>query len=168
MQKILILLLLLISCKASLTAQTLNVVGTDGGQEMFDLAEIGKLYFVVDVLLIDQNNGETAVFLFEDISQLNFTDATGDVEYSKQDNQAVILYPNPAGNEISVQYAGFQGEVRQMEIYDQTGQLVKSVTLNCNSAESSTQIDLQGLSAGIYVCRVYGGGHISISKFIKK
>jgi hypothetical protein len=168
MRNLWIIILLLFSCNSFITGQTLNVVGVNGSQEMYDLDEIGKLHFAAGVLMIDQVNGNTDTFPLEDIGQLNFTDATGAVENNDLNSPSMLLFPNPVNDRLTVKYTGYEAQHQHLDIYNSTGQLVKSVFLQPGLYESTIQVDLSGFAPGLYVCHVSLGSQITISKFIKK
>ena len=168
MRKLWIILFLLIGYDSMLTAQTLNIISIDGSQQMVGLDEVEKLYFVTGVMLLDQTNGETDVFPFDEIQQLNFTPATGDVEYNDLELQTLFLFPNPVSNQLSVQFSGSEFQNKQLEIYNASGILQQSESILAVTASKIFSIDASALPAGLYLCKVSGENQTSISKFIKK
>jgi hypothetical protein len=75
----------------------------------------------------------------------------------------LMLYPNPAVNNISVKMsdAGYLGSM--LEVYDQTGQrvMVSRVT------DLSVGLDVSGLASGVYFLRVNDGKNAAAYKFVK-
>lgn len=73
---------------------------------------------------------------------------------------APALYPNPAIGRTRVGYS-CAATVRQaaLVIHDEMGRRVRSLPLNCRATEVS--LDLTGLPAGVYVCRIVTDGQLS-------
>jgi hypothetical protein len=71
-------------------------------------------------------------------------------DYSSHKNSRFELYPNPSKSFTIAKYAMNQNG--SIDVYNSTGKLVKSIILNPNYDES--MIDLTGLSAGIYTCKL--------------
>lgn len=80
-----------------------------------------------------------------------------------QTSNDVILYPNPAGNSITIKSNGRQ-QISSLEIYDIIGQ--KIVTRD--ASESETSINISSLNAGTYFVRVNSDNGASYVQFIKQ
>ena len=72
----------------------------------------------------------------------------------------VDLHPNPAMSALSVNLQGKAKVGGMLDIYNQVGMKVKSVRVT----ELSFQLDVSGLSGGVYFMRIEGGGG---SRFVK-
>ncbi len=70
---------------------------------------------------------------------------TGEIN---NDENKLFIYPNPAGDKLTVHCIG-EG-MNNLSIYDINGRVVYS-----NIIESATEIDISGLSAGVYVVECY-------------
>lgn len=88
-------------------------------------------------------------------------------DYDALEEQGVIIrpysfYPNPAQNELHLQYSP-DVTPKQIELYDLQGRLVRT---QCNGLES---LNLQGLSAGQYVMKVtLENGKVFSDKVVKE
>lgn len=71
-------------------------------------------------------------------------------------------YPNPATDIITIALSEFLGD-KKVKIYNQLGQLQKSIVLN----QKDFQIDISDLASGFYIIKV-GDQGASTLKFIKK
>ena len=65
------------------------------------------------------------------------------------------VYPNPANDYLNV-----EGNITSVEVLNTVGQCLLSKQVNGN-----TRIDLNGLSNGIYLLRVYNNGEMTVRKF---
>jgi hypothetical protein len=74
------------------------------------------------------------------------------------------LYPNPANGELYIRYETTEKNT-VVEIYDVTGQLIKSITTN---AAQEQAVDVSGLSKGLYIVKLSDGKNTIVKRFIKQ
>lgn len=72
-----------------------------------------------------------------------------------------VIYPNPAKDVLNVKN---KSAIDQIVISDMTGKTVYSQ----KNLNSEVQIDLSGLSKGVYIIKINSGGSINTHKFSKK
>jgi uncharacterized repeat protein (TIGR01451 family) len=75
-------------------------------------------------------------------------------------NHQILIYPNPTSNSLTIK--GEEMLSQGFEIYDQLGRVVLNGKLN----GLSTEVDLQGLSNGIYILQI--AGNFQSAKIIKE
>lgn len=82
------------------------------------------------------------------------------------DKKAILLFPNPARNQVNVQLtnAAFIGDNINAQLYNQLGQMVRQYTLG----QDSHQMDVAGLSTGSYWLKVSNGEQFAVKKLIVK
>lgn len=73
------------------------------------------------------------------------------------------MYPNPASDELTIQLPS-GSEVASVEFYDYLGRLALTEKIS----QTSNHINVQDLSAGIYILKVLADDKIGTQKFIKK
>lgn len=78
----------------------------------------------------------------------------------KKITQDIILFPNPAGNEFTIQTSDDFLPRSKAELYDLTGRLINTYPLSGHN----TVVSVAGLSPGIYHCRVINGDDVVIRK----
>lgn len=81
---------------------------------------------------------------------------------NEQAQQTYNVYPNPVNETLTIDN---MKDVNKVEIFDITGQLVKSF-VNNNSAEQ-TQINTSDLTSGMYILTVHSGNSSTSSKLMK-
>jgi len=81
----------------------------------------------------------------------------------EKDEAALIAFPNPAGNTITIKYAADQKKVK-LSIFDLAGRQVISKDLN---DQSVWRANVSGLAKGTYTIRLTDGAKQSFVKFIK-
>ncbi|MFI5218924.1 MAG: T9SS type A sorting domain-containing protein [Bacteroidia bacterium] len=94
-------------------------------------------------------------FFIDDVS---LTDITGINEHNPQTE--IIIYPNPAGEELNVQCSMFNVQEKEIKIYDVMGKEVLKSEINF---QSST-FNIQSLKSGMYFIEINGVR----KKFVKK
>ena len=70
----------------------------------------------------------------------------------------LIIYPNPANNILNITHSNT--DIQSIEIFNQTGQLIKQVP------ENSNQLNISGLSIGTYILRLVGKDTVWTEKFV--
>jgi hypothetical protein len=78
-----------------------------------------------------------------------------------------IIYPNPACSTVKVKIDEWQGDIANLRIYNEMGQGVLQRTLNISSGQVLDEVDVSGLSPGIYFFGVFGRNQSVVTKMIK-
>ncbi len=77
------------------------------------------------------------------------------------------IFPNPSNGEVKLRmFSNYQGEVA-INIYDMTGRIHKSLTINKNANRFETDLDLQALVNGIYILEIIDSNSKKIKKISK-
>ncbi len=137
---------------------SLTELGCDdtGGDGLYSKLELTGLT-AGDILLI-------RVFEYSNNSQGEFEisaydDSTASV--SENEIEGLSLYPNPIKDILNI---NSQEEITKLSIYNQIGQLVKTV----EPLQTSFNVDLSSLVAGVYVAKIESNDKISSKRLIKK
>jgi hypothetical protein len=78
--------------------------------------------------------------------------------------KAVQIYPNPASNQLTIDFKELENEMDVIQIKDVTGKLI----LELKNLDSKTiQVDLSSLSKGLYHVVLHTGGIQSTRRFVK-
>jgi hypothetical protein len=82
------------------------------------------------------------------------------------DDQAIVLFPNPAKNRVNLQINNpvFANTQLQTQLYNQQGQVVRQYNLG----QSSNSINIEGLPMGSYWLKVSNGQQFIVEKLIVK
>ena len=79
------------------------------------------------------------------------------------------LYPNPASEFITIEFANSMGEDTEIRLYDMSGKLVLRQDLGMLPyGNNSIRIELDALTSGLYFYELQSGESISSEKFIKR
>ncbi|MDF2450069.1 MAG: hypothetical protein K0R26_2573 [Bacteroidota bacterium] len=78
----------------------------------------------------------------------------------------LAAFPNPANNEISINFSLNQSSKVEIEIYDVTGKIVNVIKMdNLASGKHSTKINTENLNSGVYLYSVKSENAKMFSKF---
>jgi uncharacterized repeat protein (TIGR01451 family) len=79
----------------------------------------------------------------------------------------LILYPNPAANEVTVQFETITKGDMQLRLYSIVGTLVKEQkAANMQTGINSEKMDISGLQNGLYLVEVSDGNTKSVKKLV--
>lgn len=80
-------------------------------------------------------------------------------------NDDIVLYPNPANNELNVLFGAYN-DVKSMVVYNVIGKAMNAWKVAGNSAN----LDITAMPAGIYFVKLYGssGNVVATRKFTKQ
>lgn len=119
---------------------------------------------------------------FTDVSPLNGhnyyrlrqVDLDGHVSYSKtvdlfySSDAMINLYPNPVNTELNVDIQSNLDGVAIMKVVDAAGRMVKTIEISLQKGKNHTQVDLGGLSDGVYMVRIADQNGLDFSQVIRK
>jgi hypothetical protein len=89
---------------------------------------------------------------------------TGGVGIQSYLEKSITLYPNPATDKVMVSVSDASILITGVEVYNVYGQLVNTLVV----AENPLQINLSGLSSGMYFVRVMTENGIVTKNFVKR
>lgn len=149
MCKVSLIILLCLLC-SGLSAKTVTVVKTElksGEENSFTLNETGQISFSGRTLLIQSDeNAKISTINLEDIEKLNFSNVeVSDV--SQISDVKFNVYPNPVVDVLNVEVDG----TVEVEILSLDGKIMKRQTV-----EQKGEVDMSGLTAGIYGVKLGG------------
>ena len=138
-------------------AQKLILKFNNGDENAEQLNSIQKLFFSGDELVVDFKTGSDDVYAMADIRKLYF-DAAVSVNELTTDRSHMAVYPNPAGDMITVK--DIPVKEGMFRIFMMDGRVI----LGGNIHHDQTEIDVSGLPDGLYLFNVEG----YTTKFVKK
>ncbi|MCC7454826.1 MAG: immune inhibitor A [Crocinitomix sp.] len=135
----------------------------DGNQTSWVFEEVNLIDYLEEpnvrfkFRLITDEGVQADGFYFDDFSLSTDGDGTSDIGFIEFSEESIKIYPNPANEFIRIKTAD-QDEVVLIEVYDEIGQLVKSVY------ENPSFISTTDLSDGIYFVRLTNSSNESVTK----
>lgn len=131
----------------SLSAQTEVVITNRNGEvSTVFVAELGKIYFSSDKMLVDEGNGQVDEFLFSEIQRVNFNALNVGVKNLSQ-NAHVRLYPNPSDTYFRI--ITDEEKSLHLQLYSLLGQLILD-----KDVLPDESVNISDLQSGIYFVKV--------------
>ncbi len=88
--------------------------------------------------------------------EICYIDETTSVHTSSEFRNNISLYPNPAKGVVSIASGNINGEIEKVQIIDALGVLI----IDASGIELGKEINIKGLSSGVYFAKVYIEGAI--------
>jgi uncharacterized delta-60 repeat protein len=101
------------------------------------------------------------------ISELCFSASDLGISTIAQNNNSLLLYPNPASDEMSLSIETKELEGLTINIDNTIGQIVKTLKYDCHYGKNNVNLSVNGLNNGIYYVNVKGKNMNETIKFIK-
>jgi len=152
------LLILMILPAVALQAQKLTLRLKNGNENTELLDNIQKLHFSQGQLLVDFKSGMEDAYSLADVQKIYFEGSVSVVENLNAFSDKLMIYPNPAGDIITV--TGFPEGTSRLSLYRMDGGLAISREIT----SSRETIEIGSLSSGLYFIHAAG----FTTKFIKK
>ncbi|MBV6485682.1 MAG: hypothetical protein KFKLKKLM_02271 [Flavobacteriales bacterium] len=107
-----------------------------------------------DTFLIAQNNGDYFLTVIDSFSCVNYSDTitilTIGTENLKENNEEVLIYPNPANQQLFIQLQTIEPLVK-VKMFDVFGKMVFNKSIN---NEQIVELNLSDLSKGVYLLQL--------------
>jgi hypothetical protein len=143
---------LLLSLKGQ--SQQLYVNLLNNTTETYLISNIRSITFNQNNMLVNENNGNTTSYSISSILNYSFINNVGISEMAPESD--LLLFPNPASNEVQISLKGrFEGLI-EIEIYDLTGRLMSKVYEGSCIADNTYRWRVN-VSAGTYICTLRSG-----------
>ncbi len=154
---------------------------TDNGIDDFYEADVVSQ---ISFTWTDQNPQDFVVYVIEIIppttctstkaqtwnsSRSNKTSKTQSVNGLAQndiDEASLVIYPNPNSGQFNVAYNSINTVPLTYEIYDYTGRLILSNTVNSLLGDNLLNIDMNEVSNGVYTIRIMSGTSLITKQFV--
>ncbi|MDL2262801.1 T9SS type A sorting domain-containing protein [Bacteroidales bacterium OttesenSCG-928-I21] len=136
----------------------LYVYETDNSMQSYLLTEIRKITFTDESMFINQLTEETASYPVDDIAYLSFIESTVSIPVLSTEN--VSVYPNPAGNEFTIDHSGI---VSELKVFDSQGRTI----LHEFPETEKIKIKSETFPTGIYLLQITSGNEKIVKKLIK-
>jgi len=124
------------------------------------IANGGENYMIIGNFKNDSNTTVTMIntdsanyHAYVYIDDVSLTPCTGIDEFAASDEEFTV-YPNPAGEELNVQYSMFNVQEKEINIYDMIGKEVLKTEVR--SQMSEVRINISELQTGIYFIEING------------
>ena len=87
------------------------------------------------------------------------------VDMNTNDSLTWTMYPNPTKGNVQIDLSPLKVSSAQVDLYDYTGKVIRSLSVNTKYS-SKVDMNLQGLSAGVYFVKVISDNGTSVKQLI--
>jgi hypothetical protein len=149
-------------------AQSLFLKENNGTQKTIDLITINKLCFSADTLIIEEKDGDTKNYGFNDLRYLNFIDILSNTENKVSTRSIGLLqiYPNPTTDRLNIKINKPKHTPGIIEVLSLEGKSLYFQQII--GTENNLYIDVSQLPHGIYLCKIVANDKTEVVKFIKQ
>ena len=169
-KKIFLTLFTAIYFAVSADAQSIYFNYSDGTNAAYNLADIRKITFDVDLMQLHMNDGSIFSRNVSTIGHYQYSESAVNVEnlLSDLNDWKLQVFPNPTADALNLRYYLPKDDKITITIFDLQGKLIlEQVAGEKLSGENQDIFDLRQIAAGTYICRISGKSN-SISKQIIK
>ncbi len=151
------------------SAQRVYFSHTDGTNAAYNLTDVRKLTFDLDLLKLHMLDGTIYTRNVSTIGHYQHSESSVNVENLLSDinDWNLHLYPNPTKDELQLRYNLQKGDKITISLFDLQGKLLLVKETEKSPGENQDTLDLRQIAPGTYICRISGTVH-SISKQIIK
>ena len=101
-------------------------------------------------------------------AMINNEDTTSGISPIHPPQNTLSLYPNPATQNITLKYTATIPSVYNCTITDITGRIVQNSQIQAVAGINISQVDMQSLSAGMYIVSLQNGNEVFRAKVMKE
>jgi len=132
------------------------------------LSDIKRMSFSSGNITLIKRGGDSDTYAITDVRNLNFTVVTSVVQepLPMKTIGTLHVFPNPVIDVLNIQLPSTLKSPGVLEILSLEGKLVYSHAIN--SSDDVYQINISGLSKGLYICKINNGLAIETAKFVKQ
>jgi hypothetical protein len=130
----------------------------------------GQKTFCMSYAIADLEDGEGMSTRNELLRRiLEFLDVPVSVEdqLTEEPEQLINVYPNPASEQVNIEFSLEQDQVVSVEIFDLTGRLVSKEENSFSKGVRRIAYNIRSFRSGIYYVRVKAGEEVQTVKWVK-
>lgn len=84
-------------------------------------------------------------------------------------DENVYFYPNPTGDQVTVDYFTADKEPRVLSVFDMTGRLLQQQTMLPTPGRNATKLSLNAYTNGMYIIQIHSGETIQfVGRVVKQ
>jgi hypothetical protein len=166
----LIILLLFLGLK-TLHAQTIDFNYNDGSNASYNVNDVRKITFVADVMNLHFNDGSIYSWNVSSIGYYTYNELPVNVDnYLRNFNALKMnIFPNPTNSFLNISFNLPYADNLSISISDLQGKIILEKKLGNVAAGIQVEIvDMSGLAASNYICKIEGSKGSFTKSIIKK
>jgi len=116
--------------------------------------------------LADNETCNKAGYMAEILSFFDVNFLWTDISHIKETHSTMMLYPNPASNQLTVQFTGKQNNKTTISVYDMAGRVVSRQQFSSHQGVNNASLYIGNLKNGIYFVEVNINGNPQMQKLV--
>lgn len=162
------LLFVLLFWLSSLNAQDLVIKKNTGEENTYALNDVKKITFETGKLAVHLTDGSEPQLDQANMQYLTYKNlVTSANTEEKTANERLLIFPNPAIEELYISYPLFAGQPLAVEIVSITGKVVYRQDVDIPEGTNNS-VDISTFPNGIYLYRSYHKNTVLTAKFLKR
>jgi len=152
-------------------AQSIYFNYSDGTNAAYNLADIRKITFDVDLMQLHMTDGNVYSRNVSTIGHYQYNQSSVNVENLLTDlnDWNLEVFPNPTSDVLHIRYHLPKEDKISISLFDLQGKLMmEQVAGEKLSGKNQDIIDLRQIAAGTYICRIIGTNNSISKQIIKK
>lgn len=150
---------------SNLNAQNMYVRQFNNTQTAYPISGIEKITFSTGDVNIHQTAGNMVNYDMDSVRYIAFQVYTVGVNDFTEQNERVLLYPNPVETYFNIRLQSDEAQPCVIEIYTLEGRLIFSEKSELSN--NTHTINVESFAQGTYLCKITNGKKISTTKFVK-
>ena len=130
------------------------------------LNDIRSLSYSEGKLIFNETDGSSIEYIIDELKFMKFIYSTTSGLVGVDNRSKSTLYPTLAKNTINIEQSSFKREFILVELISISGSIFSSEKVKVKG--SNIQIDVSGLCAGSYICKLTDDQKVETIKFIKQ
>jgi hypothetical protein len=155
---------------STVNAQSVYFTHTDGTNVAYNLSDIQKITFDLDLMKLYLLDGTIFTRNVSTIENFQYSENSVNVEnvLNEINDWSFQIFPNPTKDLLSLRYKLPKSEKITISLFDLQGKLILVKEVEKPLGENQDNIDIHHVSPGIYICRISGEKNSISKQFIKQ
>lgn len=146
-------------------AQNIYVKEYNINQTVYPLSGIEKITFNTGDVKFHQTSGLVGIIDMDSVRYIAFQDYTVGVNDFSEQNDRILLYPNPVETQFNLRLETETPQKCVIEIYTLEGKLIYSE--KSELSKNTHTINVASFAQGTYLCKISNGKKSTTTKFVK-
>ena len=156
MQKLIIVILVILTSYCSSKAQTLKAISQSGTEEIYSLSQPLTVTFDSSSCIFNRNNTVLKKWNYGELRKIVYTQISTSVEEAHI-KPSVEVFPQPIEHQFTVAYTVPQSQIVRLDLYSMTGEMVFTYSLGeVYQGENRSTLTIPQLASGQYILCLMG------------
>jgi hypothetical protein len=156
MQKLIFIIMVILSSYYYSKAQSLKAISQSGTEEIYSLSQPLTVTFDSSSFVFNRNNTVLKKWGYGELRKIVYTQISTSVE-EKHIKPSVEIFPQPIEHQFTVAYTVPQSQIVRLDLYSMTGEMVFTYSLGeVYQGENRSTLTIPQLASGQYILCLMG------------